>query len=129
MVICHRLFPAMEPEGDDLVTSPNESEVSTPHTVDEEEHPFPPEGFCYTGSIPISVYWELLLNYVSLAQLASSTPSASSLYHNPIWASGAMPTIGPFIENPTSQQAVTSVLVQSTVLNPLVSSILVSRQV
>jgi len=62
-VVRHRLFPDMELEGDAPVTSPEESEVSTPHTVEEEEYPFPPEGFPYTGSIPASVP----PNYVSLA--------------------------------------------------------------
>ena len=72
----------MEPEGNALVTSLDESKVSTPHTVEEEEHQYPPEGFPYTGSIPIKVYQDFSPNYVTLAQLVSCTPSASSLYHN-----------------------------------------------
>jgi len=43
----------MDPEGDAPVTSPDESKVSTPHTVEEEEHPFSFEGFPYIGRIPI----------------------------------------------------------------------------
>jgi len=117
----------MEPESDAPVTSLDKSKVSTPHTIEEEEHPFPPEGFPYTGSIPISVYQEFPPNYVSLVQLVSSTLSASSLYHNPVWASGAMLTPGPIIANPTSHQAVTSVLVQPTILKPLVSSVPVTH--
>jgi len=113
----------MQPEGDAPVTSPDESKVSTPHTVEEEGHPLPPEGFPYIGSIVISVHRELPPNYVSLAQMVSGTPSASSLYHNPVLESGAMPTTGFFITNLTSQQAFTSVPVEPTIPNPLVSSI------
>lgn len=102
-VICHCLFPPMEPEGKALVTSPAQCEVSTPHTVEEEEHQFPIERFPYTGNIPISVYRDFPTNYVTLGKLISGTPTPSSLYHNPVWASDAMPTIGPFIQNPTSQ--------------------------
>jgi len=93
----------MEPKGDDLVTSPDDSEFSTPHAIEEEENPFPSEGFPYTGGIPVSVHREMQPNYVSLAQLVSGTPSASSLYHNLVWVSGAMPATGSFIENSTSQ--------------------------
>jgi len=57
------LFPDMEPKGDAPVTSSEESKVSTPHTFEEEEHPFPPKGFPYTGGIPSSVP----PNYVSLS--------------------------------------------------------------
>lgn len=57
--------------------------------------------------------------YTSLAQLVSGTPSVSSLYHNPIWSSGAMPTSSPFVSNATSQipvpTAVLSVHVQPTI--------------
>jgi len=63
VVRCH-LFPDIEAEGDALITSPDESKVSTPHIVEEEEHPFPPECFPYTWSIPINVYWELPPNYI-----------------------------------------------------------------
>lgn len=119
----------MEPEGNAPVTSPDESKVSTPHTVEEEEHPFPLECFPYIESIPISVYQEFPPNYVSLAQLVSGTPSASSLYHNPVWASGAMLTTCPFIANLTSQQAITLSLLQPTIPNPLVSSVRVTRLV
>lgn len=97
------LLPVMEPKGDSLVTSLDESNIYTPQIVSEEEYPFPPEGFPYTGIIPISVYQEFLPIYVSLAQLVSATPSASSIYHNPVWTSGAITTTGPFIMNPTSQ--------------------------
>jgi len=41
-VVHRRLFPAMEPIGDAPITSPDESEISTPHTVEKEQHPFPP---------------------------------------------------------------------------------------
>lgn len=123
----------MELEGEFPVSSLGHSEVSTPHIVEEEEYQFPPEGFPYTGSIPISVYQKLPPNYVTLAQLVSGTLSASSLYHNSFWASGAMPTMGPFIPNPTPQgmliSTVTSVPVQPTVLNPLVSSVQVTHLV
>jgi len=102
-IVRRHLFPAMEPEGDALVTSLDESEVSTPHTIEEEEHTFPLEGFPYIGSIPISVYQEFFPNYVSLAQMVLGTPSASSLYHNLVWASGTMPTIGLLIANLASQ--------------------------
>lgn len=64
--------------------------------------------------------------YTSLAQLVSDTPSAFSLYHNSIWSSGAMHTSGPFVQNLTSQPivdtAVTSVPVEPTIPNPLISS-------
>jgi len=53
----------MEPEGDATVTSPEVLEVSTPHTIEEEEQPFPPHGFPYAGGIPAS----FPPNYVSLA--------------------------------------------------------------
>lgn len=119
----------MEPEGDAPVTSPNQSEFSTPHTVEEEEHKFSPEGFPYTGSIPINVYQGFPPNYLTLSQLVSSTPSASSLYHNPIWAFGSMPTTCMFITNPTSQQVITSFLVQPTIPNPLVSSVPITYSV
>ena len=102
-VICRHLFPLMEPEGEIQVFSLGHSEVSTPHIVKEEEHQFPPEVFPYIGSIPISVYQDLQPNYVTLAQLISGTPSASSLYHNHVWASSTVPTIGSFIVNLTSQ--------------------------
>ena len=58
-----RLFPKIEPEGDAPVISLKESEVSTPHTVEEEELHFPPEGFPYSGGIRAS----FPPNYVSLA--------------------------------------------------------------
>ena len=106
----------MELEGNAPVTSPEESKVSTPHTVEEEEYPFPPEGFPYTGSIPASVP----PNYVSLAQLVSGTPIATSIYHNLVWVSGVMPTSGLFISNSTSQQDVTSLSMQHTVLDPFI---------
>jgi len=114
----------MEPKGNAPITSPDESEVSTPHTVEGEEFPFHPKGFPYSVGILAS----FPPNYVSLAQLVSSTPNASSLYHNPVWVSGAMPTSGPFVTNTTSQQVVTLVPVQPTVLNTIVSSILVTHQ-
>lgn len=103
----------METEGEFLVSSPGHSEVSTPHIVKEEEDQFPLKGFPYMGSIPISVYWNLPLNYVTLAQLVLGTSSASSLYHNPVWGSGAMPTMAPFISNPTPQQTLILQLLQS----------------
>ena len=59
------------------------------------------------------------VGYTSLAQLVSGTPSASSLYDNPIWSSGAMPTSGLFVSNMASQipvpTAVSSIPVQPTV--------------
>ncbi len=112
-VILRRLFLPMETEGEFLVSSPGHSEVSTPHIVKEEEDQFPLKGFPYMGSIPISVYWNLPLNYVTLAQLVLGTSSASSLYHNPVWGSGAMPTMAPFISNPTPQQTLILQLLQS----------------
>jgi len=115
LVVRHCLFPPMESEGEILVSSSGHSEVSTPHTIEEEEYPFPPEGFPYTRSIPISVYRDFPPNYVTLAQLVLGTPNASSLYHDLVWASGAMPTKGLFIQNLSSQHmvisTVTSVLV------------------
>jgi len=57
--------------------------------------------------------------YMTLAQLVSGTPSASSLYQNPIWSSNAMPTSGPFIPNVIShihvQTAFTLVSIQLTI--------------
>ena len=94
----------MEPESDAPITPLEDSKVSTPHTVEEEENPFPLEAFPYTGGILAS----LPPNYVPLAQLVLGTPSASSLYHNPVWASGTMPTLGPFDAKTTSQQVVIS---------------------
>jgi len=120
----------MEPEGEFPVFSLGHSEVSTSHTIKEEEYQFPPEGFPYTGSIPISVYQDLPPNYMTLAQFVSGTPSASLLYHNHVWAFGTMPTIGPFIRNSTPQQTVTSIVtsvpLQPTITNPLVSSVQVT---
>lgn len=124
LAIHHRLFPNMELKFDALVTSLEESEFSTPHTVEEKALHFPPEGFPNSGGIHAS----LPPNYVSLAQLVLGTPSASSLYHNPVWVSSAMHTSGLFVVNMTSQQAVTSIPVQPIILNTLVSSIPVTRQ-
>lgn len=123
----------MEPEGEFSVSFMGHSEVSTPCTIEEEEVQFPPEGFPFTGSIPISVYQNFPPNYVTLAQLVSGTPSASSLCHNPVWDSGDMPATGSFILDLTAQQtlipAVTSILVQPTFMNPLVSSVQVTHLV
>lgn len=123
-IIRRRLFPDMGPQGDAPVTSPDESEVSTPHNIEGEELPFPLKGFPYSRGILAS----FPPNYVSLAQLILGTPSASSLYHNPVWASSAMPTSGPFVTNTTSQQVVTSIPVQPIVSNTLVSSVTVTHQ-
>ena len=123
----------MESEGEIPISSLGHLEVSTPCTIKKQEYPFPPKGSPYMGSIPTSVHPELPCNYVTLAQLVLGMPTASSLYHNPIWAFGAMPTIGPFIHNLPSQQKVisivTSVPVQPTIPNPLVSSIQATRLV
>lgn len=56
-VIRRHLFSEMEPEGDASVTSLDESEVSTPHTVEGEELllQFPLEGFPYSEGIPTSL--------------------------------------------------------------------------
>lgn len=127
------MFLPIEPKGEFLVSSLGHSNVSTPHTIEEEEYQFPPISFPYTGIIPISFYRDLPPNYVNLAQLVSGTPSVSSLYHNPVWASGSMPTTGSFIRNMNPQQTVisvdTSVSMQPTILNPLVSSVQVTRLV
>jgi len=116
----------MELEGDDPVTSPDEFKFSTPHIVEGEELQlqFPLEGFPYSEGIPAS----FPPDYVSLGHLVLSTTSASSLYHNPVWASGVRLMSGPFVMNTTSQQAVTSILVQPTILNALVSLIQVTFQ-
>ena len=98
-VIHRHLFSDMEPKGDAPVTSPNKSEVSTPHILEGEEFSFPPEGFPFSEGIPSS----LPSNYVSLAQWVSGTPSASSLYHNTVWALGTMATSSLFITNKTSR--------------------------
>jgi len=85
------------------------------------------------GSIRTSVHPELPWNYVDLAQLVLSIPSASSLYNNPIWLSSTITTLGLFIKNTTSQPivhySVTSIPVQSTILNPLVSSVQVTHPI
>lgn len=63
-------------------------------------------------------------SYTTLAQLVSGTPSASSLYENPIWSSNSMPTSSLFIPNMTSkiQIVITSVPIQLTIpLQPLLS--------
>jgi len=75
------------------------------------------------------MHWKFPPNYVSLAKLVLGTPSASSLYHNHVWASHAMPTTGLLIVNSTSQQVVTLVLMQPTVPNPLILRIPVTRLV
>jgi len=100
----------MESKGEILVSSPGHSEVSTthtPHVVDEQGCSFLAEGFPYTGNISTSFYPEYSETlfphgHTSLGQLVSGTLSASSLYHNPIWSLGAMPTSGSFVHNPTS---------------------------
>lgn len=123
-IIHHRLFLDMEPEGDDPITYLEESEVSTPDTVEEEDFHFRPEVFPYSGGIVAS----LPPNYVTLAQLVLGTPSAPPLYHNPGWASSAMPTSGLFILNTTSQGVFTLVLVRPTILITIVSSIPITHQ-
>jgi len=118
-------FPLMASEGE-IPTSPQDSphEVSATHTPgigDEFEYKLPPEGFLYMGSMPPPPPPEsgeplFPLGYTSFVQLVSSTPSVSSLYHNPIWLLGAMPTSGPFVSSVASQipiqTAVSSVHVQ-----------------
>lgn len=79
-VIHYHLFPNVEPKGNAPVTSPDEYEVSTPHTIEGEDFPFPHKGFPYSRGIP-TIFSP---NYVSLAQLVLGTLSASSLYHNPV---------------------------------------------
>lgn len=120
------LFSNMEPKGNAPITSPDESGVSTTHTVEKEELKlqFPPKGSPFSEGIPAS----FPPNYVSLGHLVSSTPSASSLYHNPIWALGIRPMSGPFVMNTTSQHAVTSVIVKPTITNTLVSSIPITHE-
>lgn len=81
--------------------------LHTPHVDDEQEYDFPPEGFPYTVGVPSLTFPETSgpmfpHGYTTLAQLVSGTPSASSLYQNPIWYSNYMPTSGPFILNMTS---------------------------
>ena len=119
------------------------SEVSATHTlhvVHKQGYSFPLECFPYIGRILTSIYpWYskplLPHGHTSLAQLVSSSPSASSLYHNPIWSSGAMPTSGSYVQNPTSQPivhtTVTSIPMQPTNPNPLILSFqpIVSSQV
>lgn len=82
----------MESEGEIQVSSPSHSEISTTHTPnvdDEKVYEFPPEGSPYTGRVLSLSYAEtrgpmLPRRYVTLSQLVLSTPSASSLYQNPI---------------------------------------------
>lgn len=124
--IRHHLFSDMELEGDAPDTSPDESEVSTPHAVEGEELQlqFPPEAFPYSEGIPAS----FPPGCVSLGHSVLGIPSALSLYNNFVWASGIMPMSGPFITNMTSQPIFTSVPVQPTISNTLISSILVMHQ-
>ena len=104
----------MDSKGEIPVSSPGHSKVSTthtPHIDDEQGYGFPPEGFPYTGRVSSLTYPEtsgpmLPHGYTTLAQLVLSTPSASSLYQNPTWSSNAMPTLGLFIPNMTSQPTV-----------------------
>jgi len=126
LFVHHHLFLDMECKGDAPITSLYESKDSTPHTIEGEELQlqFPPDGFPYSKCIPAI----LPPGYVSLGHLVSGMPSASSLYHNSVWASSVRPTSGPFIMNTASQPVVTSVSVQPTVLNTLVPSIPVTHQ-
>ncbi len=116
----------MEPEGDAPITSLDESKVSTPHTLEGEELQlqFPPKGLPNLEGIPAS----LPPSYVSLRNLVLGTPSASSLYHNFVFASGVRHKPGSFVMNMTSQPVVTSIPVQPTVPNTLVPSIPVTHQ-
>ena len=70
---------------------------------------------------------------MTLAQLVLGTPSASLLYHNLVWVSGAMSNMGLFIQNPNPQQTliyiVTLVPMQPTVMNLLSSSVQVTHLV
>lgn len=50
VVRCH-LFPAMEPKGEALVTSLDQSEVSTPHTIEEDN--FLLKSFPTQGEFPL----------------------------------------------------------------------------
>lgn len=107
----HRRLFSMESEGEIPVSSPIQLEVSgthTPQVGDEKPYEFPPEGFPYTGAISSSIYPEfsdplLSHGYTFLAQLVLGAPSALSLYQNPIWSSGTMPTSCLFIQNMTSR--------------------------
>lgn len=94
-------FQTWNPKGDALVTSLDEFKFSTPHSIEGEELQlqFPPKGFPFSNGIPAS----LPPNYVSLRHLVLGTPSASSLYDNPVWALGFRPTSGLFIMNTSFQ--------------------------
>ena len=87
---------------------PEVSATYTPGVDNDSKYNFPPEGYPYVGSVapppPLERSEPLFLaGYKSLAQLVSSTACASSLYHNPIWSLGAMPTFSPFVSNVASQ--------------------------
>lgn len=83
----------MDSEGEIPTSARGHLKVSTTHTphVDEEkEYDFPPEGFPFTGRVPSQTLLEtsgpmLQHGYTTLDQFISRTPSASSLYQNPIW--------------------------------------------
>lgn len=115
---------------------PKVSSTHTPSVDNYLEYEFPPEVFPYVGSVapppPLQSSEPLSpASYTSLAQLVSGTPSVSSLYHNPIWSSSAMPTSGPFVSNVATQipisTTVVSVPVQLTftvgVINVPISSL------
>ena len=97
-------------EGEILTSPQGPPEVSiteTPSVDNESEYDFPLEDFPYVGRVPSQLHPKnsgpmLPHGYTTLDQLVSGTPSASSLYQNPIWSSNAIPTSGPFIPNVTS---------------------------
>lgn len=84
---------------------------------------FIPRVFLVRKVFPSTCHLDMCLWDIGLG-----TPSAPSLYHNPILASGVRPRSDLFITNTTSQPTITSVPVQPTIPNTLVSSIWVTRQ-
>lgn len=88
----------MDSEGEFPTSSQGPPKVSVTHTpgVDNDfGYDFLLEGYPYVGSVTSPPSHEsneplFLASYMSLVELVSGTPSAYSLYHNPIWSSGAM---------------------------------------
>lgn len=125
----HHLFSSMELEGEIPTSSLGHSEVSathTPHVDDEQGYEFPPKGFPFTGRVPSHTLPKtsgpiLPPSYITLTQLILGTPSASSLYQNPILPSNAMPTSSLFIPNATYQTSVQTV-VTPVPIQPMISS-------
>lgn len=115
-------------EGEFLASSQGPQGVSTIHTPgidNDSEYDFSPEGYPYVGSVvpppPLESNQPLFpAGYTSLAQLVLGTPSASSLYHNPIWSSSAMPTSSPFISSVAYQIPILAT-VSSVHVQPIVT--------